>query len=476
MKKIVILLLILALLGAIGFGLYRNRVYQETYITIHGVEYRRDTRELSFSIGLPDEPEAYAQLTQVETIDLRQARVSAEEYDRLRIAMPEAEIFWNIPFQGNAYPQDTTELTLTDLSPEDLELLAYFSALERIDAEQCEDFEAILALLARYPHLDIRYRVPLGTGSYPRDVQELDLTDADAAQLELALAYLPEVRSVRLEGRLPQAEALSRLRENFPQVEFYWQMELFGQAADVNTRQIDLSGIPMTSTQELEAAVAYLPALEKVLMLDCGLSSEEMAALNSRHEDILFVWNVNLNNRIILRSDAEIFAPVLYYMEVSDRDLVNLKYCTELVLIDLGHMHITDISFLENMTKLEYLILADTRIQDLSPMENLKSLRYLEIFMTGARDYSPLLHCTALEDLNLGLTFGAPEPLMEMTWLNNLWWAAHDMTDAQVAALQEALPDTRIVFPSYGSTGDGWRDLENYFRLRDMMGMPYLTE
>ena len=476
MKKLVLLLLILSLLGAVGFGLYRERVYQETYITIHGVEYRRDTTELSFSIGLPDEPEAYAQLTQVQTIDLRQANVAIAEYERLRAAMPHARIFWNIPFQGNAYPQTTRELTLSSLSPEELDTLSYFETLEIIDAESCEDFDAIRHLLDRYPLLDIRYRVPLGGEFFSRDVQELTLTDVDASQLELALEYLPNVTSVRLEGQLPAAEALTQLRDSYPHIAFYWQVSLFGQVADVNTREIDLSGIPMESTFELEAIVPYLPALEKVLMLDCGLGNEDMASLNSRHPDTLFVWNVNLNNRIILRSDAEIFAPVLYRMEVGDRDLVNLKYCTELVLIDLGHMHITDISFLENMTKLEYLILADTRIQDLSPMANLKSLRYLEIFMTGARDYSPLVHCTALEDLNLGLTFGSPEPLMEMTWLNNLWWAAHDMTDAQVAALREALPDTAICFPSYGSTGDGWRDLENYFKLRDMMGMPYLTE
>ena len=62
-----------------------------------------------------------------------------------------------------------------------------------------------------------------------------------------------------------------------------------------------------------------------------------------------------------------------------------------------------------------------------------------------------------------------------MTWLNNLWWRNVKLTDADRQMLREALPDTRIEFFSYSSTGKGWRQLENYFKQRDILGMEYNT-
>ena len=50
--------------------------------------------------------------------------------------------------------------------------------------------------------------------------------------------------------------------------------------ADVFTTELDFSGIELESAEEIEAAVPYLPNLEKVLMLECGLTNDQMAQLN----------------------------------------------------------------------------------------------------------------------------------------------------------------------------------------------------
>ena len=64
-------------------------------------------------------------------------------------------------------------------------------------------------------------------------------------------------------------------------------------------------------------------------------------------------------------------------------------------------------------------------------------------------------------------------PLAEMTWLKNLWINGNGVSQADRKYLTEALPDTRIEFDAGWITGNGWRELQNYFDMRDLLGMPY---
>ena len=66
-----------------------------------------------------------------------------------------------------------------------------------------------------------------------------------------------------------------------------------------------------------------------------------------------------------------------------------------------------------------------------------------------------------------------------MTWLKNLWWWGnmdHDLTDAEKSMVTESLPDTKVVFVTQSSTGGGWRKLDNYYKMRDNLGMPYFSQ
>ena len=65
------------------------------------------------------------------------------------------------------------------------------------------------------------------------------------------------------------------------------------------------------------------------------------------------------------------------------------------------------------------------------------------------------------------------EPLTQMTWLKNLW--VPDRSYAEQQELIAALPDTRVVTdnPSTAS-GHGWRNLQNYYDMRDYLGKPYM--
>ena len=53
--------------------------------------------------------------------------------------------------------------------------------------------------------------------------------------------------------------------------------------------------------------------------------------------------------------------PVKYHVYyLSNRQAYNLRYCEEVIAVDIGHMNVSDISFVEFMPNLEYLILAHT--------------------------------------------------------------------------------------------------------------------
>jgi Leucine-rich repeat (LRR) protein len=161
----------------------------------------------------------------------------------------------------------------------------------------------------------------------------------------------------------------------------------------------------------------------------------------------------------------------VYYF--NDEEAYNLRYCEDMVCVDIGHMSIHDIDFVRYMPNLQYLILAHTQVQYIEPISSCKKLKFLELDWSPIRDLTPLKECTALEDLNLGNTFADFAPIKKMTWLKNLW-----MIDCSTRAryeMTQALPDTRVMVTGAATVANGWRDLDNYYAMRDLLGMHYMS-
>jgi hypothetical protein len=290
------------------------------------------------------------------------------------------------------------------------------------------------------------------------------------------------LEEVDLSGCGFSVRELAAVQEAYPNALIRAELTLHGLELTTAAEEIDLSGIQMKNTEEIEMAVKLMPNLKKVIMSDCGFSNEEMDELNRRYEDVLFVWTVHFSV-YSLRTDSVGFCasdlPGRGYIapKLSSKDLDPLKYCTELVALDLGHMHYDDLSFLENMHKLEYLILVDARFTDISVIGQMKNLKYLEIFKNEIHDLSPLLECKNLRHLNVGFVRGFDyTPLTQMTWLERLWYPGHILEDAQRQAIVDALPNTEVYMPRYdpdGSTGGKWREADIYFEMRNLFGMFY---
>lgn len=476
--------LVIAAVAAAIVG-YRNyRVYHETYILIDETEYRRDSEALDLSGQSLTELEKVKELTGLKRLDLRGTGITALQYEDIQAALPDCEITWSVPFQ-NGYVDSTIEiLPLDRLADEDIAVLEYFPNLSRISAGRCRDYDALFQLMEQRPDLAVSYSITLGGQDYYNNYQTLTLRDPDVDEILENLKYLPGIQTVSLTGDLPANETLQKLADAYPEITFVWDFEVLGISVNTLTEFLDLSGIKMDSTEELEDALPYFRNLTQVDMVDCGISNEEMDALNKRHEETKFVWKVSVGGMNI-RTDAKYFMPAKYHLKgVSSRNCANLKYCEDMLVLDFGHYGLSNVDFIKYMPNLKYLLLCEANITDLTTIGNCTSLEFLEFFMTPATDFWPLTNLTNLRDLNISRTsynqeteststMGDITPLLQMTWLDRLWMASCNLTSSQKTTIQQALPETTLVFESSGCTTSGFRYTPRYYQQRDILGMYY---
>ena len=376
------------------------------------------------------------------------------------------------------------EWTAVDAAAEELEaLLPQLPQLKKLTLEgNVPSLQALLALKERFPEVQLVCPVPLGGKTVPTDEALLDLSGTTVAAEELreALPLFERLQELNLAHTALTETEIMALADSLPGVLIHSELTLAGQRFPTDSEEIDLSGCPVT-VAEVEQMLPYFPHLKKLDLSFCGIADEEMDALNRRYPEISIVWTVTIGE-VKTRTDAVYFYPAESNYYPTNEEMKKLRYCTELIAVDIGHTRASDCEFLWYTPHVKYLILADTSITDITPVGNLKELIYLELFSLNIRDYSPLLNCTKLQDLNIGTTHADPEPLSKMTWLHNLQWHRADTnpeTKEAVLKLPEQLPDTNVVlYPKKKARNIGgpWRYIPNYYVFRDIIGATYFNQ
>ena len=235
----------------------------------------------------------------------------------------------------------------------------------------------------------------------------------------------------------------------------------------------------MEDLEEVAASYPYFDNLEKVILCDCGKTSEELDAFWKKYPQVRVVWSVPIRY-FTVRTVIPTLMPYQYgCAKLSNKDVDSLKYLVDLVCVDFGHMGLTDLSFLEYTPNIEYLIIADSGVRDITPVGHLKKLKYLEMFVNRVQDISPLANCTELRDLNMcynGVT--DITPLLELKHLEHLWMKGVNVSGQSLQLLEETFPELTIVISTYNpsSTGNGWRKIPGYYEQRDLLGMWYTNE
>ncbi len=232
---------------------------------------------------------------------------------------------------------------------------------------------------------------------------------------------------------------------------------------------------------DIDAVISRLPNLERLVMIDCGLDNDRYAALQDRHPDIKIVWEIVLSHWTI-RTDSVAFSTFKTTAEdffMDNDEAYYLKYCNELVALDLGHNYVSDLSFLEYMPELRILILVDNvkykddtvtrHLTDLSELQYVPRLRYLEIFANNVSDFSFMQYLTELEDLNISYnSVSSIEYMTNLPNLKRLWMEHTYIPYSGYCTLRELYPNAQIVCVGEGSVDQGWRSGPRYVAMRRM--------
>lgn len=490
-------------------------------IPFQGKTYDQDT-DVLYVTSLTDEDVATLDyFTRLKTVEAQKC-TDYPQLAALTARRPEVTVEYAVTVDGREYPQDTAVVSISGITEEEINLLTYLPELTAVTAVGCRTPEQMTRLRDFCQEKGLSFALRFGTKTYPDTVQELDVTGVTDGELEL-LQLLPELKTLHLKNPEADPETVAQLRSTYPKVDISWEVEIAGVSFPDDTKEVDLSAVLESSTaqtaagtaagtqtaagaqtttktqtttgaatgtqstketkstapavtlnlEDLEKKMSYLSDAKQVFLGKCGLDNEELAALRERVRDSYkLVWTVQLGKKLTARTDDTTFMPVrehVYYF--LDEDAYNLRYCEDMLCVDVGHMGLTNIDFVKGMPHLQILILAHNgQLQDISPISSCKELIFLELDWSAVKDFTPLVGCTSLEDLNIGLTYPSVEPLMQMTWLKNLW-----MVDRGGAyQLSQALPDTKIVASADVTVGAGWRNLPNYYKMRDMLGMEYM--
>ena len=246
---------------------------------------------------------------------------------------------------------------------------------------------------------------------------------------------------------------------------------------DADAEYIDLGKVRITEMNDFINFLGKLPNLKKVDMFNTNMYPKDIDLLAAAFPDIEFGWTMRIGDHWV-RTDATAFSTLHNNSSPThtENQFKYLKYCKNLVALDIGHNSVKNLNFLYDLPNLKVLILAcNIDLHDITPVGSLTQLEYLELFKNDIHDISCLANCTNLIDLNI--CFNRVKdwtPLHGLTNLERLWlynsnnWSEESPVDKQVVyALKEALPGCHVDSTSYSTLG-GWREHDRYYVIYHM--------
>jgi len=425
----------------------------------------------------------------------------------LREALPGTRVFWTVPLGGRSIDGDAAELTVEGVSGEELA-----AALERLPAVEAVTVEGDgltpseqRGLLSRWPDTAFRWDVTLGGVRFAPGTEVLDfsgaaLTAEDLAGIGEYLPLLDAAEELRFAAAGLSDAELMAFADAHPEVAVVWDTSLFGVDFATDAEELCFDDVPLTleDAARIEALIPYMPRLTRVSLQRCGIDNESMEALYRRHIDadgVKFVWMVQVTNRGV-PTDQTFFQSyrwsnpdVDYYYPDSNQTYEQLRYCHDMIALDLGHKrYYGDPDMFANMPHLRYLTVPDCAYTALPALGGLQELEFLELYWSCGKgmDISYLKDCPNLQHLNIAYKRIKDDneratdlaTLKSMTQLKRLWISNTMYSPADIQALRDALPNTQIeVMDALNCVAKGWRNGDKvYFDYRDALHMYYISD
>ncbi len=448
---VVVSVLFIIFTACMFFGLNLKKDFNDTHAQVGEIHYSLDESVLVFSSADIDTINEIKRFKNPESIDLRGSNVSLEDTLELMEFFPECDIRWNIPIASST-DSYAEEIRLSSINKEDIRLLSYLPNLNYIDARGL-DLDIIKEIKNLRPECSLDWDLKIGEARYPHDTEVISLTDATVEEIQ-SLIHLENLKKVNA-AECPQIEALLELSGKMPECEFLWTAELFGIKADSAVTELNFNRKKVEDIaaldKEFEEKLKYFPNLKTIDMCGCGVPSEQMAKWRDKYPHIKFIWEITFGKKYInwtVRTDIKVFSTLLGSVrKVGDQEMFKelLLYCTDLVVLDLGHNEITDISLFTNLKNLQGLILTDNPISDFSPIAELPNIQFLELNMTHVSDLTPFKECKNLKHLDVYYTrIRDLSPLYECDNLEYLILATNDLSTEQKKEIRKKLPNCKI--------------------------------
>ena len=454
------------IIAALSMALY---YFDEHYVVYDGNIYQVGSTSLDLRGTQDIDLERIYRMKSLEFIDLRDSALTVEQADELHARLPECYLLWSVPIAGQRVRSDAAELELDAPTEQDFELLRCFDGLEKLTITNCDRYDTIMAYESVMTDCEFSWTVPICGKDCKSTTPKLALPDASAQDFEL-LRYLTVLETVDFTG-CTEYESILAFAESRPECKVSWTVDFFGTELTSEDTEVDISGITVEDTAELERLIGWLPKLEKIVMCDCGLSNETLDELNRKYENVRIIWRVYFG-WWSLRTDATVFStqngdPPAYRLR--DEEVTVLRYCTDLEMLDLGHNSLTSVEPFENLTNLKVLILADNRIEDISTLDKLTKMEYIEMFINRIEDISVLRNMPNLTDVNFCWNYITdPSPLYDHQYLERVWMCGGYMSAATKREFKAALPGVEFdLYSTYGSTNGSWRYNDHFAKIRD---------
>lgn len=426
-------------------------------------------------------------------VDARACAVDAA-FGKAAFAFENVSFVWNTTI-GNVPAESTsTSLNLTGSDIPAEQVLWLLRGLPVLTEVICKDTvwsaTELTAMREAYPNISFLREVEVFGERFPADAESLDFSNraVDPDELSRILEQLPAIKSVDLTGQKMSLAQMEQLTVAYPQIEFSFLFEVFGKELTTDTTELDLEGYVLSSPEEIANVLTFLPNLNTCDLSHCGLSNEQMEQLMAQFHNVKFIWVIRLGAWEI-RTDITAFSKgnrtrfpngMGYFTGVGktnfyDEDIQVLKYCKDLVYLDLGHGNrITDLSVLTQLKHLRVLIVSMNKLVDLSPIAQLQELELLEIYQNPFTDISPVAKLSKLRYLNCNSTLMTDaSPLFTMQNLEMLWFVSvRNVPEAQKKQLVEALPNCRVNFRPNSKGPGGWKGNPLYEEYQAAFGLP----
>ena len=232
---------------------------------------------------------------------------------------------------------------------------------------------------------------------------------------------------------------------------------------------IDLNDLVVTDFESFAGFLEQLPGLRQVDMWKNRMTKAQCDFLAERFPQVRWGWTMVIRNgkdEHLIRTDYTSWSTLHNNKSPHHKseDFSVLKYCWNLMALDIGHNSVTSLDFLYDLPNLRVLIIARNTVEDITPVGSLKKLEYLEMFSNHVRDISPLENLPHLMDLNICFNqIKDLSPLLKLPSLKRLWmyscqWSNTIPSGEQVDAVRAAFPEARIDLTHYCTNG-GWRYL-----------------